>query len=165
MDMADMAWEVKCQEEDMKQRALENERHAIEDARRSVDEKAQQLQVLANQSALFAGFSMVSLCDIPSKACRVGGNTQTITFDRYPTHFFLWGQVVLVESQIPENVPVVLLTIFGGTTACVIALMLVSSLYAMYILVAILRYDCVTREVNFDEFWQKRCEPDFKTSL
>ena len=39
MDMADMAWEVKCQEEDMKQRALENERHAIEDARRSVDEK------------------------------------------------------------------------------------------------------------------------------
>ena len=60
MDMADMAWEVKCREEDMKQRALENERHAIEDARRSVDEKAQQLQVLANQSALFAGFSMVS---------------------------------------------------------------------------------------------------------
>ena len=60
MDMADMAWEAKCREEDMKQRALENERHAIEDARRSVDEKAQQLQVLANQSALFAGFSMVS---------------------------------------------------------------------------------------------------------
>ncbi len=60
MDLADMAWEVKCREEDMKQRALENERHAIEDARRSVDEKAQQLQVLANQSALFAGFSMVS---------------------------------------------------------------------------------------------------------
>ena len=95
--MADMAWEVKCREEDMKQRKLENERHAIEDARRSVDEKAQQLKVLANQSALFAGFSMV----------------------------------VLVETTIPPNVNVVLLTIFGGATACVIALMLVSSLYAV----------------------------------
>jgi len=72
---------------------------------------------------------------------------------------------VLVESSIPEDVPGVLLTIFGGATACVIALMLVSSLYAMYILVAILRYDCVARDVPFDEFWRKRCDPDFKLSL
>ena len=122
---------VKCREEDMKQRKLENERHAIEDARRSVDEKAQQLKVLANQSALFAGFSMV----------------------------------VLVETTIPTNVNVVLLTIFGGTTATVIGLMLVSSLYATYMLVAILRYDCVRRDVPFDDFWRKRCDPDFKLSL
>ena len=131
MEMADMAWEVKCREEDMKQRALENERHAIDDARRSVDEKAEQLKVLANQSALFAGFSMV----------------------------------VLVESNIPNDVNGVLLTIFGGTTACVIALMLVSSLNATYMLVAILRYDCVNRDVPFDEFWRKRCEPDWKLAL
>jgi hypothetical protein len=122
---------VKCREEDMKQRKLENERHAIEDARRSVDEKAQQLKVLANQSALFAGFSMV----------------------------------VLVETTIPTNVNVILLTIFGGTTATVIGLMLVSSLYATYMLVAILRYDCVRRDVPFDDFWRKRCDPDFKLSL
>ena len=129
--MADMAWEVKCREEDMKQRALENERHAIDDARRSVDEKAEQLKVLANQSALFAGFSMV----------------------------------VLVESSIPEDLNGILLTVFGGTTACVIALMLISSLNATYILVAILRYDCVNRDVPFDEFWRKRCEPDWKLAL
>ena len=75
MDMADMAWEARCREEDMKQRALENERYAIEDARRSVDEKAQQLQVLANQSALFAGFSMVSF----------------LFFASYESFIFTWG--------------------------------------------------------------------------
>ena len=49
----DLTWELRCREEDMKQRALENERRAIDDARRSVDEKAQQLKALANLSALF----------------------------------------------------------------------------------------------------------------
>ena len=71
----------------------------------------------------------------------------------------------MVESSIPEDVPAVLQTIFGGITACVIALMLVSCLYATYMLVAILRYDCVVRDVPFDEFWRKRCDPDFKRSL
>ena len=131
MEMADMAWEVKCREEDMKQRALENERHAIDDARRGVDEKAEQLKVLANQSALFAGFSMV----------------------------------VLVESNVHEGIHWILLTVFGGTTACVIALMLVSTLNSTYMLVAILRYDCVNRPVPFEEFWRKRCEPDWKLAL
>eukprot|EP00586_Coscinodiscus_wailesii_P012501 CAMPEP_0172512604 /NCGR_PEP_ID=MMETSP1066-20121228/245889_1 /TAXON_ID=671091 /ORGANISM="Coscinodiscus wailesii, Strain CCMP2513" /LENGTH=161 /DNA_ID=CAMNT_0013292499 /DNA_START=81 /DNA_END=563 /DNA_ORIENTATION=- len=64
LDMADMTWEVKCREEDMKQRKLENERRAIDDARRSVDERAQQLKALSNQSALIAGFSMVVLVEI-----------------------------------------------------------------------------------------------------
>jgi len=36
IDMADMTWEIKCREEDMKQRVLENERRAIDDARRCV---------------------------------------------------------------------------------------------------------------------------------
>ena len=115
----------------MKQRALENERHAIDDARRAVDEKAQQLQVLANQGALFAGFSMV----------------------------------VLVESSIPEAINGVLLTVFGATVAITIALFLVATLNSTYILVAILRYDCVRRDVPFDEFWRKRCEPDWKIAL
>lgn len=131
MEMADMAWEVKCREEDMKQRALENERHAIDDARRAVDEKAEQLKVLANQSALFAGFSMI----------------------------------VLVESEIPDDLNAGLLTLFGLVTALVIALMLVSSLNSTYMLVAILRYDCVARDVPFTEFWRKRCEPDWRLAL
>ena len=67
-------------------------------ARRAVDEKAQQLKVLANQSALVAGFSMV----------------------------------VLVESNIPPDINGALLTLFGGVTACVIALMLVSTLEGRY---------------------------------
>ena len=131
IEMADMAWEVKCREEDMKQRALENERLAIDDARRSVDEKAQQLKVLANQSALIAGFSMV----------------------------------VLVESSIPENINSVVLTFFGLIVAITIALMLVSTLNSTYILVAILRYDCVERSVPFDVFWRRRCEADWKVAL
>ena len=62
-DLADMAWEMKCREEDMKQRALDNERRAIDDARRLVDEKTNQLEVLANQSSVLAGFSMVVLAE------------------------------------------------------------------------------------------------------
>ena len=131
IEMADMAWEVKCREEDMKQRTLENTRHAIDDARRAVDEKAQQLRVLANQSALIAGFSMVAF----------------------------------VEINISPNVNGVLLTLFGATVSSVIALMLVSTLNATYMLVAILRYDCVGREVPFNEFWVKRCEGDWQMAL
>lgn len=131
IEMADMAWEVKCREEDMKQRTLENTRHAIDDARRAVDEKAAQLKVLANQSALIAGFSMVAF----------------------------------VEINISSDVNGVVLTLFGATVSSVIALMLVSTLNATYMLVAILRYDCVAREVPFDEFWIKRCEPDWKMAL
>ena len=57
-------WETKCRQEDMQQRALENERRAIDDARRAVDEKAQQLKSLSHQSALIAGFSMVVIVEI-----------------------------------------------------------------------------------------------------
>ena len=131
MDMADMAWEVKCREEDMKQLALENERRAIDDTRRSVDEKAQQLQTISHQSALIAGFSMV----------------------------------VLVEAQIPPDLNPVLLVTFGCTASSVVSLMLISLLNTTYMLVAILRYDTVNREVPFKEFWRKRCESDWKFAL
>lgn len=60
-DLADMAWEAKCREEDLAYRALEQERRAIDDARRAVDEKTQQLKAIANQSALIAGFSIVAV--------------------------------------------------------------------------------------------------------
>lgn len=126
-----MAWEVKCREEDMKQRTLENERRAIDDARRFVDEKAQQLKAVSHQSALIAGFSMI----------------------------------VLVEIQIPTSLNPVLLVTFGVTTALAISLMLVAMLNSTYMLVAILRYDCVTRETPFVDFWRKRCESDWQLAL
>lgn len=63
-EMAEVAWQNKCRQEDLAQRELENERRAIDDARRSVDEKAQQLKAISHQSALIAGFSMVVLVEI-----------------------------------------------------------------------------------------------------
>lgn len=131
LDMTDIAWEVKCREEDMKQRALENERRAIDDARRAVDEKAQQLKSLANQSALIAGFCMV----------------------------------VITELQIPKGLHPVLLISFGCTTALVVSLMLISMLNSTFMLVAVLRYDCVKREMPFDKFWGSRFQNDWKWAL
>ena len=55
MEVADMAWEVKCREEDMKQRSYENELRNIEHVRRRIDEKVQQLKGISNLSALIAG--------------------------------------------------------------------------------------------------------------
>ena len=76
-----------------------------------------------------------------------------------------FSMVVLVESSIPDDINGILLALFGGVTASVIGLMLVSTLNATYMLVSILRYDCVAREVPFDVFWRKRCEPDWKLAL
>ncbi|GMI49110.1 hypothetical protein TrCOL_g7438 [Triparma columacea] len=131
MNVADMAWEVKCREEDMKQRALENERRAIDDARRSVDEKAQQLKAISHLSALIAGFAMV----------------------------------VIVEVQIDPSLSPVLLTIFGLTVSIVVGTMLIAMLNCTLMLVAILRYNTVLREVPFGDFWRMRCEEDFKYAL
>ena len=36
---ADIAWQVKCRQEDMQQRAIDNERRSIDDARRSLVEQ------------------------------------------------------------------------------------------------------------------------------
>ena len=64
LGLADLQWQSKCREEDLKQRALENERRAIDDVRRLVDEKAHQLKTVAHQSALIAGFCMITLVEI-----------------------------------------------------------------------------------------------------
>ena len=126
-----MAWEVKCREEDMRQRSLENERRSIDDARRSVDEKSQQLKAISHLSALIAGFAMITL----------------------------------VEIQIDDDLDGWLTAIFGGTTAVVIGCMLLAMLNSTLMLVAILKYDCVKREVPFADFWRLRCEDDFLFSL
>lgn len=58
-DVADVAWEINCREEDLKHRAVENERRYVDDARRAVNEKAEQLKAVSGLSALVAGFAMV----------------------------------------------------------------------------------------------------------
>ena len=73
--------------------------------------------------------------------------------------------VVLVEIQIPADLSPGLLVTFGCTTAGVVSLMLIAMLNATYILVAILRYDCVKRETPFTDFWRKRCESDWQLAL
>jgi len=61
---ADIAWSVKCRQEDMQQRAINNERRLIDDARRSVDVHAEQLKAVSHLSALIAGFAMVVMVEI-----------------------------------------------------------------------------------------------------
>lgn len=59
LDVVDIAWEVKCREEDLEYRSIENERRMIDDARRAVNEKAEQLKVLfrtLRQSNITSGY-------------------------------------------------------------------------------------------------------------
>mmetsp|Transcript_12200 Transcript_12200/g.15818 ORF Transcript_12200/g.15818 Transcript_12200/m.15818 type:complete len:255 (-) Transcript_12200:166-930(-) len=131
LEVADMAWDVKCREEDLTQRSIDNERRRIDDARRSVDEKSQQLKAVSHLSALVAGFAMV----------------------------------VMVELNIPEDLNMVLLVMFGTTAALVIGLMLFAMLNCTLMLVAILKYDCIRRDIPFDDFWRKRCSADWVYSF
>ena len=64
LEVADMAWELRCRQEDMQQRSVDNERRLIDDARRAVDEKAQQLKSISHLSALIAGFAMVVMVEL-----------------------------------------------------------------------------------------------------
>ena len=54
---------------------------------------------------------------------------------------------------------------FGCAAALVVCLMLISMLNATFMLVAILRYDTVRREVPFHKFWSVHCESDWKFAL
>jgi len=64
VEAMDMAWEVRCREEDMRQRSIDNIRRQIDDCRRAMDEKCQLLTVVSNLSALIAGFAMVVMIEI-----------------------------------------------------------------------------------------------------
>eukprot|EP00616_Rhizochromulina_sp_CCMP1243_P003722 CAMPEP_0118965562 /NCGR_PEP_ID=MMETSP1173-20130426/3101_1 /TAXON_ID=1034831 /ORGANISM="Rhizochromulina marina cf, Strain CCMP1243" /LENGTH=262 /DNA_ID=CAMNT_0006914207 /DNA_START=282 /DNA_END=1066 /DNA_ORIENTATION=+ len=142
----DMAWDVRCRDEDMVQRATENHRRRIDDsrrkiddARRSVDEKAEQLKAISHLSALIAGFAMI----------------------------------VMVEIQLPDDLHLGLLVIFGGTSAGVVGLMLIAMLSSTMVLIAILKFDCKSvadtassgrppRFQSFEEFWTTLCEDDWQ---
>ena len=54
---------------------------------------------------------------------------------------------------------------YGAVASTTVAIMLISMLKSTYILVAILRYDCVDRDVAFHEFWRLRCAKDFSMAL
>lgn len=125
---ADIAWQVKCRQEDMQQRAIDNERRSIDDARRSVDEKAEMLRAVSHLSALIAGFAMV----------------------------------VMVEIALPDRINFLLLVLYGATSASVVGLMLLAMLNCTMMLIAILKYDCVNRPIPYDQFWQTRCEGDWR---
>ena len=76
-----------------------------------------------------------------------------------------FSTLAFVEINLTQDTNEVLLTLFGAAAALVIALMLISTLNATYMLVAILRCDCVTWEVLFDQFCMKRCELDWNMVL
>lgn len=128
VESADMAWEVKCRQEDMRQRAIENERRCIDDARRFVDEKGEQLKAVSHLSALIAGFAMI----------------------------------VMVEVQLPDKINFILLVTYGATSASVVGLMLLAMLNCTMMLIAVMKYDCINRPIPFVEFWQTRCESDWR---
>ena len=73
--------------------------------------------------------------------------------------------MVLVEISFPDNINPILLVLFGVSSALVVSLMMISMLSSTLMLVAILRYDCINREIRFQEFWKKRCENEFKRAL
>lgn len=127
INTADMAWEMRCRDEDMRQRSIDNFRREIDDTRRSVDETAARLKAIAHPSALIAGFAMI----------------------------------VMVEIQLPKELNVFQITIFGLTSASVIVLMLISMLNTTMMLVGVMHYDCVQRNPPFKQFWNARCQDDY----
>lgn len=76
-----------------------------------------------------------------------------------------FSMILIVEIEIPQDLPSAFLIAFGCTTATVVSLMLLSMLNATFMLVAILRYDTVKREMPFSKFWRTHCESDWKFAL
>ena len=72
VEAMDMAWELRCREEDMRQRAIDNIRREIDDTRRAVDEKTQALKCISSLSALIAGFAMVGIGSFGQPGLRKG---------------------------------------------------------------------------------------------
>lgn len=132
----------------MKQRALENERRAIDDARRLVCE------ILS-----LIPFRSPSHPPSPPPPRSVDEKAQQLKAISHLSALIAgFAMVVIVEIQIDDDLNPVLLCIFGFTTATVVGCMLVSMLNCTMMLVAILRYNCVLREVPFQDFWKMRCE-------
>jgi|TARA_B100000513_G_C11812962_1_gene156244 hypothetical protein len=67
----------------------------------------------------------------------------------------------MVEIQLPEELNVVQITIFGLTSASVIVLMLISMLNSTMMLVGVMHYDCIQRNPPFNQFWDARCQEDY----
>jgi len=76
-----------------------------------------------------------------------------------------FGMVVLTEITIPPGVEGVLINTFGISCILVVCTMLFAMLNCTLMLVAILKYDCIKRPVEFEKFWRRRCAADWKVSF
>ena len=73
-----------------------------------------------------------------------------------------FAMVVMVEIALPDRINFLLLVLYGATSASVVGLMLLAMLNCTMMLIAILKYDCVNRPIPYDQFWQTRCEGDWR---
>ena len=72
-----------------------------------------------------------------------------------------FAMIVMVEIQLPDNLHVLTLMLFGTTSALVVGIMLIAMLNCTMMLIAILKYDCVNRNPPFHMFWRVHCEDDW----
>ncbi|KAG5176486.1 calcium release-activated calcium channel protein, partial [Tribonema minus] len=140
--VADMAWGMKCREEDLEYRRLEMEwrKHDlwcrwVDEQWHAMEEKAKQLEQIAQLSALLAGFALVAMC----------------------------------QMQIPDGVNGWLLVSFGTVTAAAVGVPLIAMLSSTLVLVAVIKYDPKVA-VNaacpdFGTFWSTHCEADWRLSF
>mmetsp|Transcript_16281 Transcript_16281/g.50373 ORF Transcript_16281/g.50373 Transcript_16281/m.50373 type:complete len:160 (+) Transcript_16281:395-874(+) len=70
--------------------------------------------------------------------------------------------VVMVEIQLPDKINFGLLIVYGTTSASVVGLMLLAMLNCTMMLIAILKYDSISRPIPYYTFWQTRCESDWR---
>lgn len=137
INMADMAWNLKCRQEDLDHRQREIGWHDhslwcrwVDEQWHAMDEKCSQLEQIANLSALLSGFSLVAVCQV----------------------------------SIPEDLNGDILTVFGFVTALAVGASLLAMLTSTLVLVGVMKYDPKVQNQGFNDFkdfWETHCETDW----
>mmetsp|Transcript_15387 Transcript_15387/g.47633 ORF Transcript_15387/g.47633 Transcript_15387/m.47633 type:complete len:171 (+) Transcript_15387:176-688(+) len=73
-----------------------------------------------------------------------------------------FAMVVMVEIQLPDKINFGLLIVYGTTSASVVGLMLLAMLNCTMMLIAILKYDSISRPIPYYTFWQTRSSPHIR---